>query len=160
FSMIKVGFGKQGETPSRTRHCNAVMPVKSDTTQLKLLSRLKRFMLEQISPKAIALALFSALPLSQVAFAQDVKTTESEDEIIFTANRYATTANEIGSQSIVITGKEIQNRQYHTATEALAHQPGVILSQNGINGPSSLFIRGSDRTLVLIDGVPMYDPIG
>lgn len=158
--MIKVGFGKQGETPSRTRHCNAVMPVKSDTTQLKLLSRLKRFMLEQISPKAITLALFSALSLSQVALAQDVKTTESEDEIIFTANRYATSANEIGSQSIVITGKEIQNRQYHTATEALAHQPGVILSQNGINGPSSLFIRGSDRTLVLIDGVPMYDPIG
>lgn len=158
--MIKVGFGKQGETPSRTRHCNAVMPAKSDTTQLKLLSRLKRFMLEQISPKAITLALFSALSLSQVAFAQDVKTTESEDEIIFTANRYATSANEIGSQSIVITGKEIQNRQYHTATEALAHQPGVILSQNGINGPSSLFIRGSDRTLVLIDGVPMYDPIG
>ena len=117
-------------------------------------------MLEQISPKAITLALFSALSLSQVAFAQDVKTTESEDEIIFTANRYATSANEIGSQSIVITGKEIQNRQYHTATEALAHQPGVILSQSGINGPSSLFIRGSDRTLVLIDGVPMYDPIG
>lgn len=117
-------------------------------------------MLEQISPKAITLALFSALSLSQVALAQDVKTTESEDEIIFTANRYATSANEIGSQSIVITGKEIQNRQYHTATEALAHQPGVILSQNGINGPSSLFIRGSDRTLVLIDGVPMYDPIG
>ncbi len=117
-------------------------------------------MLEQFSQKALALALFSALSLSQVVLAQDVKTTENEDEIIFTANRYATSANEIGSQSIVITGKEIQNRQYHTAAEALAHQPGVILSQNGINGPSSLFIRGSDRTQVLIDGVPMYDPIG
>lgn len=119
-------------------------------------------MLEQISPKAIALALFSALSLSQVAFAQDVKTTESEDEIIFTANRYATSANEIGSQSIVITGKEIQNRQYHTATEALAHQPGVILSQNGINGPSFLYIRGanSQNTLVLVNGVPLGDAMG
>ena len=119
-------------------------------------------MLEQISPKAITLALFSALSLSQVVFAQDVKTTESEDEIIFTANRYATSANEIGSQSIVITSKEIQNRQYHTATEAFAHQPGVILSQNGINGPSFLYIRGanSQNTLVLVNGVPLGDAMG
>lgn len=119
-------------------------------------------MLEQFSPKAITLALFSAISLSQVAFAQDVKKTESEDEIIFTANRYATSANEIGSQSIVITGKEIQNRQYHTATEALAHQPGVILSQNGINGPSFLYIRGanSQNTLVLVNGVPLGDAMG
>lgn len=93
---------------------------------------------------------------------QRVETTENDDEIIFTANRSASLVSEVGSQSVVITGQEIQNRQYHTATEALMHQPGVILSQNGINGPSSLFIRGSEskNTLVLVDGVPLGDAMG
>lgn len=119
-------------------------------------------MLQQFSKKAIALALLSALSLSYSVADQRVETTENDDEIIFTANRSASLVSEVGSQSVVITGQEIQNRQYHTATEALMHQPGVILSQNGINGPSSLFIRGAEskNTLVLVDGVPLGDAMG
>ena len=119
-------------------------------------------MLNQFSKKAIALALFSALSISYSVADQSVETIEHEDEIVFTANRSATLASEVGSQTVIITGQEIQNRQYHTATEALMHQPGVILSQNGINGPSSLFIRGAEskNTLVLVDGVPLGDAMG
>ena len=117
-------------------------------------------MLEKYSKKACALAVLSVFSASLSMAAEKVDTSENEDEIIFTANRTATLASEVGSQSIVITEKEIQTRQYHTATEALAHQPGLILSQNSINGPSSFYVRGSDRTLTLVDGVPMYDPMG
>lgn len=119
-------------------------------------------MLEQFSKSACALAILSALGFSTAVAAGNVTTTENEDEILFLANRTPTLASEVGSQSILITEKEIQTRQYHTATEALAAQPGVILSQNGINGPSSLFIRGanSNNTLVLVNGVPLGDPMG
>ncbi|MHC5225615.1 TonB-dependent receptor plug domain-containing protein [Ignatzschineria sp. LJL83] len=119
-------------------------------------------MLEQLSQKVSVLAVLSALSISQSFANERPETIENDDEIIFTANRTATLASEVGSQSIVITEKEIQARQYHSATEALANQPGLILSQNGINGPSSIFIRGanSQNTLVLVDGVPLGDPMG
>lgn len=119
-------------------------------------------MLEQLSQKVSVLAVLSALTISQSFANERPDTIENDDEIIFTANRTATLASEVGSQSIVITEKEIQARQYHSATEALANQPGLILSQNGVNGPSSIFIRGanSQNTLVLVDGVPLGDPMG
>lgn len=108
--------------------------------------------------KRTALALFAIL--SSAAFAQNVAVTEKSDEIVFTANKTPILLSEVGSQTIVINQQEIENRQYHSATEALAAQPGVILSQTSINGPSSIYLRGSDQTLLLVDGVPMYDPMG
>lgn len=110
--------------------------------------------------KRTALALFAIL--SSAAFAQNVAVTEKSDEIVFTANKTPTLLSEVGSQTIVINQQEIENRQYHSATEALAAQPGVILSQNSNSGPSSIFVRGANsaNTLVLVDGVPLGDPIG
>ena len=110
--------------------------------------------------KRTALALFAIL--SSTAFAQNVAVTEKSDEIVFTANKTPTLLSEVGSQTIVINQQEIENRQYHSATEALAAQPGVILSQNSNSGPSSIFVRGANsaNTLVLVDGVPLGDPIG
>ena len=108
---------------------------------------------------ALALALFSSLSISS-SFAKTVSTEENNDEIIFTANRTPTLQSEVGAQSIVITDNEIQTRQYNSAVEVLAHQPGVILSQDGPTGPSSLFLRGSSNTLLLINGVPVSDPMG
>lgn len=119
-------------------------------------------MLEKFSKKAMPFAIFSIVACSAASAEQAVNQHENDEEIIFTAQRKATLASEIGSQSVVITGQEIQARQYQTATEALMHQPGVTLSQNGINGPSTLFIRGanSQNTLVLVDGVPLGDAMG
>ncbi|GGZ91315.1 hypothetical protein DC083_01600 [Ignatzschineria ureiclastica] len=110
--------------------------------------------------KRTALALFAIL--SSTAFAQNVAITEKSDEIVFTANKTPTLLSEVGSQTIVINQQEIENRQYHSATEALAAQPGIILSQTSTVGPSSIFVRGaaSQHTLVLVDGVPLGDPMG
>lgn len=108
---------------------------------------------------APALLLISSFLLTP-ALADKVMAENHDEEIIFTAKRTPALLNEVGTQSIVITEKEIQTRQYNSAVEVLAHQPGVILSQNSPIGPSSFYLRGSDRTLVLVDGVPMYDPVG
>ncbi|GGZ79795.1 TonB-dependent receptor [Ignatzschineria indica] len=108
---------------------------------------------------APALLLISSFLLTP-ALADKVMAENHDEEIIFTAKRTPALLNEVGTQSIVITEKEIQTRQYNSAVDALAHQPGVILSQNGPTGPSSLYLRGSSNTLLLINGVPVSDPMG
>lgn len=104
--------------------------------------------------------LFISSFLLTPALADKVMTENHDEEIIFTAKRTPALLNEVGTQSIVITEKEIQTRQYNSAVEAISHQQGVILSQNGPTGPSSLFLRGSSNTLLLINGVPVSDPMG
>ncbi|OYQ81310.1 hypothetical protein B9T19_01125 [Ignatzschineria sp. F8392] len=108
---------------------------------------------------APALLLISSFLLTP-ALADKIITDSNDEEIIFTANKRATQLSEVGAQSIVITEKEIQTRQYQSAVEALAHQPGIILSQNSYSGPSTLYLRGSSNTLLLINGVPVSDPMG
>lgn len=103
--------------------------------------------------------LFISSFLLTPALADKVMTENHDEEIIFTAKRTPALLNEVGTQSIVITEKEIQTRQYNSAVEAISHQPGVILSQNGPTGPSSFYLRGSSNTLLLINGVPVSDPM-
>ena len=59
----------------------------------------------------------------------------------------------------VITGAEIEARQAIFASQVLATVPGVSIFSNGLFGVTSVRIRGaqSDKTLVLIDGVPVND---
>ena len=61
----------------------------------------------------------------------------------------------------VVTSDQIDRRQATLATDVLAQVPGVSISENGaFGGVSSVRLRGasSDKTLVLIDGVPVNDP--
>lgn len=45
--------------------------------------------------------------------------------------------------------------------EALRDIPGADVAESGVNGPTSVFLRGanSNHTLILIDGVKLYDPM-
>jgi vitamin B12 transporter len=61
----------------------------------------------------------------------------------------------------VVTEDQIDRRQATFAADVLAEVPGVSISENGaFGGVSSVRLRGasSDKTLVLIDGVPVNDP--
>ncbi len=97
-----------------------------------------------------------------ISAASSAEFSPEREEILFTANRIGAVSDQLGSSSLLITEAEIKQRQYQTVTEAIAAQPGITLSQNGLNGPSSLFIRGSksEHTLVLVDGVPVGDAMG
>ncbi len=59
----------------------------------------------------------------------------------------------------VVTGTEIEARQATFASQILATVPGVSVFSNGLFGLTSVRMRGaqSDKTLVLIDGVPVND---
>jgi vitamin B12 transporter len=100
----------------------------------------------------LAAGCLAALPtLSQ---AQEV------EELIVTATRLPAFVED--SPSVRVIGRqEIDDRQAVFAADILETVPGVSVARNGaFGGPTSVRMRGAsaDKTLVLIDGVPVNDP--
>ncbi len=99
-------------------------------------------------------ALAVALSLPSLAFAQD--DAKNLDNVIVTATRTATTANDALAAVDVIDRKEIEHSAARSLPELLRGRAGVTLvNQGGLGKLSTLFLRGteSDHTLFLIDGV-------
>jgi len=70
-------------------------------------------------------------------------------------------ADRAGSQVEQISRAEIRASQAQTLDEVLAHHPEVSVSTQSSTGGSQVRIRGShaNQVLVLLDGVPLNDPI-
>lgn len=66
----------------------------------------------------------------------------------------------ITPDATLISREQIQSRGAVFAADVLATVPGIIIGENGFGGISSLSLRGasSNKTLVLIDGIPVNDP--
>jgi len=97
----------------------------------------------------------SCLAFPTFAFAQT-----QVNEVIVTATRLPAFVEETPSAH-VITREEIEDRQAVFAPDILDTVPGLSVFRNGaFGGPAGVQIRGAsaDKTLVLIDGVPMNDP--
>jgi len=100
--------------------------------------------------------------LSQTDTVPAAATPSSFPEVIVTANRLQVPVNQVGSSMTVITAQDIQRKQAKTVLEALQGVPGIDAPRSGPLGQvSSIFLRGanSDHTLVLLDGVPLNDPL-
>jgi vitamin B12 transporter len=83
-------------------------------------------------------------------------------EIVVTATKLETPAREVGSSVSVIAGEALERDKREFLLEALRESVGVAVTQNGGPGEAaSVFIRGanSEHTLVLLDGVPLNDPV-
>ncbi len=86
----------------------------------------------------------------------------SGNQTVETATRTATPLSQVGSSTSVITAEQIAQRQIISVTDALRGLPGVDVVQSGSAGNvASVFIRGasSEHTKVLLDGIPLNDPI-
>lgn len=95
------------------------------------------------------------------AAAQEVVVDEEPEEIVVTATRIETELEDVGSSVTVITGEELQAKQYEFVLEALREVPGLSVRRAGGRGSqTSIFIRGtdSDHTLLLVDGIQVHDP--
>lgn len=82
-------------------------------------------------------------------------------ELVVTATRVETPAEQIGSSVTVITAEEIEKSQKQSVAEILRTVPGLDVVRSGGPGQSvSIFTRGteSNHTLVLIDGIEAVDP--
>ncbi|HKT28390.1 TonB-dependent receptor domain-containing protein [Dyella sp.] len=105
---------------------------------------------------ALAAALLLSLA-AQAAYAQsNGDQNGSLAPVIVTATRTAITANEALSSVTVITREDIERLQPVSIVDVLTGLPGVSIAQTGgVGGQSSLYLRGTNAThvLVLIDGV-------
>ena len=100
-----------------------------------------------------ALAACFALP----AFAQEAET--PLPEIVVTATRIDTIAAETpGARAI--TEADIERRGAVFAADILTDVPGLSVYRAGFGGVTSVRMRGAaqDKSLILIDGVPVNDP--
>lgn len=83
-------------------------------------------------------------------------------EVIVSASKTEEYVGETGSSVSVISQEMIQQKKYKTVLDALKSETGISVASSGtFGGTSSVFMRGADssHTLVLYDGIRLYDPI-
>lgn len=105
--------------------------------------------------------LLSATALSVVAFVSPAfaQPADQLSEVVVTATRLPAIAAETPGAR-VIDAETIQQRGAVFATDILADVPGLSVYRAGLGGVASIRIRGAsqDKSLVLVDGVPVNDP--
>lgn len=82
-------------------------------------------------------------------------------EIVVTATRVPTPAEEVGSSTTVISEEEIKAKGYTTVAEVLKGVLGLdVVSTGGPGALTTVFLRGMEsyHTLVMIDGLRVGDP--
>jgi vitamin B12 transporter len=86
------------------------------------------------------------------------------EEVVVTASKFPQKQDETGKLVDVITLNELQNEVSKSLGEVLNQQPGLIINgaDNDLGTNQSIYMEGasSDNTLILLDGVPLYDPSG
>ena len=103
----------------------------------------------------LAVLLFPLAANGQAVFEEDIP------EVVVTATRLETPAEDVSGTIMVITSEDIVRKQAGTVGEALRGLPGAdLVNQGGLGKSSSVLLRGGDArfTLVLIDGVEVNDP--
>jgi iron complex outermembrane receptor protein len=82
------------------------------------------------------------------------------DQLVVTANKYATDIREIASSSYVLDQKIFSEKNFRQIDEALRYVPGIsmISDQISIRGSSGYGRGAGTRVLILVDGIPIYTP--
>ena len=108
--------------------------------------------------------ILTILFFNQFSRAQDSTTVRALDEVVITANKYPTKASATGKVLNVITRRQLEQAGGKDISQLLNEQTGIYI--NGANSnpgkDKAVFLRGAkvDYTLILIDGVPVYDATG
>ena len=105
-----------------------------------------------------------ALALIQFAKAQTDSTENLLDDVVVTATKSPKKLSETGKVLTVITKEQLQQNSSHSLGEILNQQTGIVVAGSTANAGAnqSAFLRGANagNTLILIDGVPVYDASG
>lgn len=106
----------------------------------------------------------AAVTISSQLFAQEDTSTNRMDEVVVTATKFSRKSAETGKVVTVISRETLERSTGKDLAQLLNEQTGIII--NGANSnpgkDKSLYMRGAktDHTLILIDGIPVYDPSG
>lgn len=84
------------------------------------------------------------------------------DEVVVTASKTPIKQSQTGKVLTVISKQTIEQNPGKTLSELLTQQAGVVINggKSNLGTNPAIFLRGasSGNTLILLDGVPMYDP--
>ena len=86
-------------------------------------------------------------------------TVSNLDEVVITANKYPQKQSSTG-KVITVISKEILEKSFGLSVgDILNQQTSIVVpgSQNTLGSNQELYLRGSGKVLILIDGVPAYD---
>jgi len=104
---------------------------------------------------------FSSQLLAQQkdATATNTDSTKSLDEVVVTANKYPQKQSSTGKVITVITNETLEKSFGLSVGDILNQQSSIVVpgSQNTLGSNQELYLRGSGKVLLLIDGVPAYD---
>ena len=95
--------------------------------------------------------------------AQDeISKTVNLDEVVVTANKFPQKQSTTGKVISVITKEQIEKSSGKTVSQLLNEQAGITINGalNILGSNQTVYMRGaaSGRTLILMDGIPVYDP--
>ena len=101
-----------------------------------------------LKPLTLALALSPGLVLA-----------ESLNNIVVTAQNTVQPLAAVTANMHVVNREEIELKQYQNLAQALSSVAGVSVgTSGGLGHQTSVYIRGSNRILVLVNGIPVNDP--
>ena len=104
------------------------------------------------------------LALTQFAKAQTDSTENLLNDVVVTATKSPKKLSETGKILTVITKEQLQQNSSHSLAEILNQQTGITVAGSTANAGAnqSVFLRGANagNTLILVDGVPVYDASG
>lgn len=108
--------------------------------------------------------LFSAALLLTAAKGYSQDTLSTLDEVVVTANKFSSKTSQTGKVITVITKQQILESGSKDLAQILNEYSGLNIN-GAISNPGkdkSVYLRGAkvDHTLILIDGVPVYDASG
>lgn len=106
--------------------------------------------------------------LTAIALVQGLRaqtdTANQLNPVIVTANKFEQKQQETGKVLTVITQQQLQRNSGRSLTEVLNEQTGIFINgaNNNLGTNQSISLRGasSANTLILVDGVPVYDASG
>ena len=112
----------------------------------------------------LSLCLFVSMGFQRRYLMAEEGKTQTYDlgQVLVSASLIEEYAAQTGSSVMVIDRKKIEEKKYLSVKDALSLEAGVdIASNSAFGGSTAVYLRGapSGNTLVLMDGIRLYDPI-
>ena len=105
----------------------------------------------------------AAVLISSQLYAQK-DSTKNLDEVVITATKFPIKQSLTGKVVTVINQQQLQRNSGKSLTEVLNTQAGIIVngSSNVLGTNQDVYLRGASagKTLIMLDGVPVYDASG
>lgn len=114
-------------------------------------------------PRLLGAALLCSYLCCSVNFLW-AQTTQTLDEVTVTANKFPQKLSQTGKVITVLSDSVLQRYASQSVAQVLTRQAGLMIvgAQGPLGSNQEIYLRGAStgNTLILLDGIPVYDPSG